>query len=193
MKLLALVLAGLAILGLFLNAGGWYLRDRQAVAIVSAGPTVERLERLSYLVVTHVVVADVLIGEGEGYKGCWLVKGDGLIGTDLGRVKILEKDEKARRATVQLPQPEVLQSRVDHDRTTTWEVKKTSSIPWNSDQDRLRDHVMREAQRLVAHAAGSAENIRQARSVAEAVIAGFYRELAWEVTVIWQPTADNKP
>ena len=37
------------------------------ITVQSQGPTIERLERLSHLVVTRVCVADVLVGEGKGW------------------------------------------------------------------------------------------------------------------------------
>ena len=58
-------------------------------------------------------------------------------------------------------------------------------LPWNVDEDRLRDDVMRQAQELVGRSAGSAENLRQARLAAEAIITGFYDEVGWQVQVRW--------
>ena len=55
------------------------------MTIQSQGPTIQRLERLSRLVTTRAVVADVLVGEGEGCRGSWLIRGDALIGVDLSR------------------------------------------------------------------------------------------------------------
>ena len=104
----------------------------------------------------------------------------------MGRARVVEKDEQAKRAVIQLPQPELLQARIDHSRTKTWEVKRTTWLPWAGDQDKLRDYVMGEAQKLVAFAAGSDENLAQARSCAEAAIYGFFAELDWEVTVQWE-------
>ena len=56
------------------------------VVVHSQGPTVERLERLSHLVTTRVYIVDVLIGEGEGCRGAWLIKGDACVAVNLGRV-----------------------------------------------------------------------------------------------------------
>ena len=91
------------------------------------------------------------------------MKGDALIGVDLSRAKIVTKDDTARRATIELPLPELLQSRVDHDRTQTWQVRKTAWMPWSGDGDKLRDQVMREAQKLIAQAASSREYISQSK------------------------------
>ena len=157
------------------------------------GPTVERLERLSHLVTTRVCVADVLVGEAEGCRGAWLIRGDALLGINLAQVRIIERDDRAKRATLRLPLPEILQSRVDHEKTRTWEVSKTTWIPWKGDKDKLRDTVMGEAQKLVAHAAGSRENIGQAKALAEAIIRGFYEEVGWQVRVTWETDSTKPP
>jgi len=160
------------------------------VIIKSQGPTIQRLEQLSHLVTTRVSVADVLVGEGEGCRGAWLIRGDALIAVNLGRSRIVERDEEARRAVILLPQPEVLQARVDHDRTRIWEIRRMTWLPWRADQDKLRDVVMAEAQKLVAHAAVSQENIQQAKTVTETIIKAFYDEVGWHVQMRWEETPD---
>jgi len=162
--------------------------DRSLTPVVQVqhqGPTIERLEQLSHLTTSRAHVADVLVGEGDGHRGAWLIRGDALIGVDLGRACISDKDAVARRAMIRLPKPEVLQARVDHERTRTWEVRRTTWVPWSGDQDRLRDEVMREAQRLVAHAAASGDNISRTEQAVEAVIQAFYQEVGWRVRVVW--------
>jgi hypothetical protein len=158
----------------------------RAVRLASQGPTIERLERLAQLITTRVYVADVLTADGEGYQGAWLIKGDALIGLDLGRAVVADRDDDCRQAVLRLPPPAVLQSRVDHERTRTWEVRKTTWVPWSGNQDALRDAVMYQAQKLVAHAAGSQENLRHARTRAEVVIGGFYAAIGWRVEIRWQ-------
>ncbi len=148
MRTLIPVLAVLTILAvLALRGRSWLSRSPQPIVIQSLGPTVERLQKLSHLVTTKVLIADVLVGEGEGHVGAWLVKGDALLGVDLSRAKIIAKDDTARRATIQLPLPELLTSRVDHSRTQTWQVRKTAWLPWSGDGDKLRDQVMRRGRR----------------------------------------------
>jgi 8-oxo-dGTP pyrophosphatase MutT (NUDIX family) len=135
----------------------------------------------------------VLVGEREGCRGVWLIRGDALLGVHLNRAQILDKDEEARRAMVRIPPPEVMQARVDHQRTRTWQVSRMTWLPWNGDQDKLRDNVTLQAQQLVAQAAGSAENIQQAKMAAEAIIREFYEEVGWQFTVIWEPEAGGRP
>ena len=163
-----------------------------AVVVHSQGPTVERLERLACLVTSRVHVADVLVGEGEGCRGAWLIKGDALIGVNLGRARIAERDEPTQQALIVLPPPEVLQPRVDHRRSRTWEVRRMTWLPWSTDQDRLRDEVMLQAQQLVAHAAGSSENLQKAETAAATIVKAFYEEVGWQVRVSWEETPSAK-
>ena len=163
------------------------------IRVESQGPTVERLQRLSQLVTLQVMIADVLVGEGEGSRGSWLIKGDAILGTDLSKAQIVDREDSARRATLILPSPTVLYSRVDHQRTRTWEVRRLAWLPWSADQDKLRDAVMLQAQELVAHVAGSKENIRQAKSNTETTIKTLYNEVGWQVSVQWAPDTGSQP
>jgi len=187
MKTWMLLTLGLLVTGVLVALLRWWpATPGISPGIFSQGPTVERLERLADLVTTRVYVADVLTAEAEGHRGAWLIRGDGLLAVNLARATITAKDEEARQAVIRLPQPEVLQARVDHTRTRTWEVRKTTWVPWGGDQDKLRDSVMLHAQRLVAHAAGSPENLRLAKAAAEAMIRGFYEEFGWRVRILWE-------
>jgi hypothetical protein len=196
---LLLVIVGAALVAIVLAREGAQLpipvpSQPPPPKIISQGPTLERLERLAHLVTLKVYVADVLTGEGDGCRGAWLIRGDALIAVDLSRARIAEKDEAAKKAIIMLPQPVVLQSRVDHTRTKTWEVKKITWVPWSGDQDHLRDAVMLQAQQLVAHAAEAEENIGRAKAVADSVIKAFYEEVDWKVAVAWEPaTKANQP
>ncbi len=180
----------LAIAVLFVCTGvAVYLRqlrvDRPPVIINSQGPTVEKLQKLSHLLTLRVQIADVLIAEGQGCRGSWLIKGDALLAVNLSQAKITDKQEDARQATLILPEPQVFQPRVDHSRTRTWSVERVAWLPWHADQDALRDAVYAEAQKLVAHTAASAENLSQAKLTSETVLKGLYSEVGWNVAVKW--------
>jgi len=156
-----------------------------SVVIHSEGPTIEKLERLSQLVTMRVQVADILVAEGNGCRGSWLIKGDALLAVNLGQAKITDKHDDTKQATIILPLPEVLQPRVDHSRTRTWSVERVTWLPWNADQDSLRDAVYAEGQKLVAHTAASAENVQAAKLTAETVLKALYAEVGWQISVTW--------
>ena len=194
MKMLFLLSIPLAIVIVWLTTTLSYWAAQRPTTVTSQGPTVERLERLAHLVTARVYVADVLVGEGEGCRGAWLIKGDALLGVDMRRAQITDKDEDAKQATIRLPLPTILQPRVDHTKTRTWEVRRTTWVPWNADADKLRDEVMRRAQDLVGSSASSAENIEQAKTSVEVTLRAFYQELGWQVKVHWEdPPATPSP
>ena len=96
---------------------------------VSAGPTIVQLERLRYLVSTRVHVADVLVGETRWLEGSWIIQGDALLGVDMAKAEIQERDERAKTAVIVLPQPVVLSARVNHEKTQEWDIRSRSWIP----------------------------------------------------------------
>ena len=160
--------------------------DNGIVVVTSQGPTVERLKKLAQLVTLNVSVADVLVGEGKGCRGSWLIKGDALIGIDLNNAEIVSKNDETKQATIRLPRPRVIQARVDHGRTRTWNVARLHWYTIGWDSDALRDAVMKQAQELVQHAAENESNLLQAQIHAEEIIKSFYSEVGWSVTVKWQ-------
>src|SRR5207253_5833622 len=115
---------------------------------------------------------------------------DALLAIDLVQAKIIETDRGLRRAKIRLPLPRVVSPRVDHERTKTWSVQKTSWVPWKGDPDGMRDEAMRQAQKVIAGAAGSQENIALAKQSSEKLIASVYGAIEWAVQFEW---ADNSP
>ena len=195
MKTAILAIGLLAVfVGLLICLRQFCIEKPPPIVVSSSGPTIDRLEKLSQLVTSRVYVADVLIGEGDGCRGCWLVRGDSLLAIPLNKASVIDKDDSTKRATIRLPPPEILQARVDHTKTKTWEVKTTTWIPFRADQDAVRDEVMHQAQLMVAQAAGSKENIEQAKRSAEVIIGALYEHVGWEVKIAWQePTVTQAP
>ena len=184
------VLLGICLLALLAGIAlfGFYHRfepPSQPVIVTSQGPTLTRLERLARLVASCAQIVDVLVGETDKCRGVWLIRGDALLAIDLDRAQITEKNEETRKATIRLPQPTILQPRVDHEHSRVFEIRSLTFIPWHSDQDRVRDAVYLQAQRLVSQAAGSRENVDAAKRAAEVIIGAFFEQFGWEVKVSW--------
>lgn len=155
--------------------------------ISSLGPTVSQLERLSELVPIRIHVADVLVAEGEGYRGSWLIRGDAVLSCDVSRAKIVYIDPVARSATLRLPPLRVASARVDHERTKTWNVEKISWFPWSGgNQNALRDTAMYHAQRLVEESALSDRNVEPAKNQTVTLIQQMYEAVGWDVAVEWE-------
>ena len=162
------------------------LRGGDEPEIRSTGPTIEHVQSLNQLVTTRVSIADVLTGEGDGVRGIWLIKGDALLGIDLSDVNVRILDRQKRRAVIGLTRPVVLSARVDHQRSMTWDVQRTTWIPWRGNQDRLRDKAMYHAQKLVEYAATQPELIEEAKRNASHAIVDLYRTVDWTVEIRWR-------
>ncbi|HUE74997.1 MAG TPA: DUF4230 domain-containing protein [Pirellulaceae bacterium] len=152
----------------------------------STGPTVQQLEGMGELATVRVNIIDVLTAEGDGYKGSWLIKGDALLACDMSAARVLNHSDELQTATIELPLPAAMSPRVDHEKTKTWSVEKTTWIPWRAgNQDAFRDGAMIHAQRLVEEAAGSEENIGLAKTHTELLMRKTFELVGWHVDVRW--------
>lgn len=155
----------------------------------SMTPTVTQLERLGELTTARIYITDVLWAEGEGYRGSWLISGDALLSCDLTKAEISDVDLEHRTATIKLPLPHVVSARVDHEKTKTWSVEKTTWLPWRwGDQGAVRDAAMFHAQQLIDAAASSERHLSPARTQAELLIRQVYEFVGWDVEVSWDGT-----
>jgi hypothetical protein len=159
-------------------------------AIRSTGPTQVQLERLKYLVTTRVHVADVLVGESRWLAGSWIIQGDALIGVDMSKAEITNRDDKALSAVIALPQPAALSARVNHEKSQQWDVKSRTWIPMAAsllgNRQAMEQEAMLEAQHLVERAAASDDNIASARRSTEGILSEFYRAVGWRIVVLWK-------
>ena len=177
----------LGMVGALFGVAYWYANGSNSLSTAS-GPTVVQLEELGHLAAMRVHIADILVVEDARWKGSWLIKGDALLAVDMRRATITDKDEATHKATITLPAPQVMQPRVDHQKTCTWDVRKTTWIPGlllPDGSNALRDAAMQQAQLAVESAASSDENIDQARQRATTLIERFYALVGWTVEVRW--------
>ena len=136
-----------------------------------------QLERLQYLVSTRVHVADVLVGESRWLEGSWIIQGDALLGVDMSKAEIKDRDEKARTA-VDRPAPA---GRAVGPASTTRRASNGTSSPGAGsrmaglilgDRPAMEKQAMLEAQRLVERAAGTEDNKAAARQGVEGMLGG---------------------
>ncbi len=159
----------------------------------SIGPTVQQLEQLGEIATTCVHITDVMTAEGEGYKGCWLIKGDAVLSCNMQKATIVSRDDEKQVAVIELPQLQVMSPRVDHEKTKTWNVKNATWLPWKrGNQDVFRDAAMLHAQRIIEHAAKDDENKRHAKAHAELMIRKMYDLVGWQVSIKWRDQPYNK-
>ena len=127
-------------------------------------------------------------------KGAFLVRGDARIAVDLSEARIAAKDPKTMTATIVLPPPEVESARVDHERSSIYDVRKGLLVLGDKRKNLMIDDAWRHAERPVASVAGKDEWIERARRQAEIALREFYGVLDWQVRVEWQdrPAKDAK-
>jgi len=180
------VILGCAVVGL--SSWIWlHYRSADPAYIRSVTPTVTQLERIGELAATRVHVTDVLYAEGEGYRGSWLINGDALLSCDMSKGTLIDVDSEARTATIRMPPLRVISARVNHDKTKTWSVEKTTWLPWRwGDQGVMRDAAMFHAQQLVETSAGSECHLGPARAHTELLIERAYQFIEWNVIIQWE-------
>jgi hypothetical protein len=181
----------LLIMAISVGYGIWLGKSRAVPPappkVHSMAPTVIQLEKIGELTTTRVHVTDVLWAEGEGYRGSWLISGDALLSCDVSKTTVMDVDPVAHTATIRLAPLRVISSRVDHSKTKTWNVEKTTWLPWKlGDQGAMRDAAMYHAQKLIETAAGSERHLGPAKAQAELLIRQMYDFVEWKVVVEWQ-------
>jgi hypothetical protein len=155
--------------------------------IRSLGPTISQLERIGELTSMRIHVADILTADGDGLRGSWLIRGDAVLSCDISRAKIVRIDSVHRTATLCLPRPRVRSSRVDHAKSKTWSVEKTTWLPWSGgDQSTFRDAAMYHAQQLIEASALSDHHLESAQKQTELLVQRLYEAMGWEVNIKWE-------
>ena len=179
-------LAAMAVLMLALVAAAFLLGQFWKTGSESSSPTITEIQRLGQLVVLRVNVADVLTDSNTDFKGIWVIGGDALVAVDL-RLAQLHTDVNTKRMTVRLPQPTVIQPRVDHEKTRTYDIeKKTWWNPFVDGQEQFTDQAMRKAQSVVYNTSTGQDVMDQARAQTELMLTNMYRWVGWDVDIVWQ-------
>ncbi|MDA3937078.1 MAG: DUF4230 domain-containing protein [Actinomycetota bacterium] len=159
----------------------------RGVSSASSNPTITEIQRIGELVVLRVTVADVLEDSTDDFKGVWIVRGDALVAVDMHLAELKSTDESTKHLEVLLPQPRVIQPRVDHQKTTTYDISKRDWWnPFVGSSEEFSDQGMLKAQEIVESASAGDEVMDQARDQAELVLTNMYRLVGWEIDVVWQ-------
>jgi hypothetical protein len=189
-SLFVLLLMGFLVLGMRTLWWRYSSNSSRSATWQSSGPTVESVRRLADLLTLRVSIADVLVGEGYGYRGAWIVKGDAFFGIDLDEISVPVElqDEVNRTATIVLPRPRLKYARLNHDLTKTWDVARDAwwRLPSGECENRLRDESMRQGQHTIEFAANKAENVREAQTQTADAIRALYQHVGWNIAVVWK-------
>ena len=180
------------LLALGLTAGLYLATLNTPPTPPSTRPTLHQLHQLADLLTLRVPVSDVQVSRIAGYTGgielVLLVHGNAHLGTDLARGQFKGVDTDARRATLELPMPEVRQASLDHASTRVYRIDRQGLwhiVPGQAGEVALVNRALERAQQVVAEVTADNELKQRARNHAEQVIHPFFGQLGWEIEIHW--------
>jgi hypothetical protein len=157
-----------------------------------AGPTLREIQSLAELVTARAIVADAqettLAGKTGSVTAILVVRGEVLLGPDLGRARIVAVDEKSRSLTIELPRPRVISARLDHRSTRIAAVVHEglwTIVPGDAGRTRVLNEAYAQAEAALAAAAADPSLVDVASHHTEQVMAGFFATGGWKVSVRW--------
>lgn len=160
----------------------------------STGLTIEQIRLMQQLVTTKVVVTEVVTTRIAGHSGAMEVvialRGELMIGVDLSTAEFIEVDDSARHAVLSLPEPTLLDARVDHGRSRVAAIRSDGLwklLPSDAATDaRMIDAAYSQAQRRLEEATIPEDSRQCAKHQAETVIGTFANRLGWTLELKWK-------
>jgi hypothetical protein len=119
-----------------------------------------------------------------------MLHGEAVLGVDLSRATYTSVDEGSRKATISLPVPQVISSKVDHHRSAEISVKQQSWIPSRGLKS-LRDEVWQHADDKVARLAQHEGFHEATRLRAEHVLNKLFQDVGWSVSYEWETASSS--
>lgn len=168
-------------------AGFWLAQSAGFGNKHSPVPPISSIEAISNLATLKVQIADIVTGENKHWHARWMLHGEAVLGVDLSKASYLHINQQNRRATLSLPAPHVISSKVDHHRSMEISAKQKTWIPSPGIKS-LREEVWRHADEKVARLAQNDRYLEATRLQAERVLNKFFHDLGWEVSYEWQTT-----
>lgn len=185
---IALVIAGVLLAA---TVGNRFVRHTQGP---SSGPepTLAHIQKLQQLVTHRVLVSEIHETQVAGYTGSMVVTlvvhGDVLVGVDLQRARIVKKDDRKRELLIELPRPQVISPRLDHDHTHVQHVAFTGlwqMVPGAAAQTLVVGRALREAQASVASAGAASDLLKDAEARTQGVLDAYGQSVGWNIHVCW--------
>jgi hypothetical protein len=179
LALLCFVPAGLWLYGVPVPGSG---KDRTPV------PSLATIQAMSELAAIRVHIQDALEGENGHYQGTWEVHGEVILGIDLAKIAYASTDPVKRQATLRLPPPHLVSTKVDHERSRELSVKTTAWLPTSSRQN-LRDEAWMMADRKLQRLGQEPKQLKRARAETERILSDLFGGMGWTVAFEWQEDA----
>jgi hypothetical protein len=154
-------------------------------------PPIVRIQAMSDLATTRVLISDFIEGQNEHFEGKWLLYGEATLGVDLSMASYSNIDASARTATLNLPAPHLVSWKVDPDRSTELYVQGRGYFQWiisTGNRKMLRDEVWKQADKKIQRLAQDPSYAEIAKLQAEKVLRGLFGGLQWKISFQWPGT-----
>lgn len=148
-------------------------------------PAIAQIRTMSKLATLNVHITDSIEGESPDWKIRWMVHGESVVGVDLSKASYVLVDAGKHEALLSLPDPHLISSRIDHDRSQEMSAEARYWVPLSSPKA-LRDEVWKAADRKIAKLSQEPGYFEQARVQAERSIAALFDGMGWKVRFQWQ-------
>ena len=148
-------------------------------------PPVSAFRILSELVTTEVHLSTTIEGGNSEWQTRYLVHGQAHLGIDLSQVRYTRIDPVQRLAVLRLPQPHLIMSKVDHDRSE--ELWMRSQVWFASSSPQLvRAEVWKAADHKIEKLGQEPTYVTQTKKQAELVLLQLVQGLNWTIRFEWE-------
>jgi hypothetical protein len=152
---------------------------------ISHSVAVEKVQKVAKLVSSEITVRDVVVYENTWYgstkRSLVVVTGKVLAGINLDAGSSVQIDEKAKRVTVDLPQPGILA--VEITEMKTYDEQRGL---WNSFQAADRDAIFQVAREQLQGTSRELKITETARQSAKELLESMFSESGYTVDVVYR-------
>ena len=178
-----LIMACVGILGIIWLTSRFSLQPNTTT--LSHSVVVERVQKVAKLVSSETTLRDVIIYEDTWYgstkRSLVVVTGKVLAGIDLEPGSSVEIDEKARRISITLPQPDILGIEITE--MKTYDEQRGLWNPFNAAD---RDALFQRAREQLEKASRDLKVTETARESARELLEGMFASNGYSVDVVYQ-------
>ena len=172
---------------IFLPAGLWIfgVPSPGSARTTVTPPPLAVIQSMSELATTRVHLSDFIEGENGHWRGRWALHGEVLLGVNLGDASYVQSLPDKHEAVLRLPQPHLIASKVDHERSEEIYMKSLSLTGF-SDPKILRDDVWKHADRKLQQLGQEPGYAERAKVQAERVLQELFNGIGWKVRFEWE-------
>jgi Protein of unknown function (DUF4230) len=156
-----------------------------ARAAMAPPPALSLIQSMNELATTRVHISDTIEGANNDYRGKWTLHGECILGVNLAEAAYLQSRPEKREAVLRLPQPHLISSKVDHERSEELYINWVSWMPLSSKQ-LLRDAVWKHADYKLQRLAHDQGYLERAKVQAERALHQLFQGVGWNVSFEWE-------